>query len=165
MDERCIIKENGIKFIICEYYRYVEFPNFTIMRMMAERTAIDWCGKYKDKEIVGVDLDDAVRFSCGGYVNTGIVKYIGFVDYVEPVVIGILTDQWHPLFSDGCINGEKYFTVDMNGRGYFAHAEQIRENLGTTIEEKLGLSTVHSLILDYISNRWKSSNELSKVKR
>merc|ERR1712154_127889 len=100
------------------------------VRIMARRTSIDWTGKYKDKEIIDVSVDDAVRVANGG---TGVVKYFGPIDFLgaDKNVIGILMDQWHPSYGNGSIDGKKYFDSD-DGRGYFAHPPEIVENLGST---------------------------------
>ena len=39
-------------------------------------------------------------------------------------------DQWHPSYGNGTIDNTKYFKAD-DGRGYFAHPEEIIENLGS----------------------------------
>merc|ERR1712176_614966 len=104
------------------------------VRIMARRTSIDWTGKYKDKEIIDVSVDDAVRVANGG---TGVVKYFGPIDFLgaDKNVIGILMDQWRPSYGNGSIDGKKYFDSD-DGRGYFAHPPEIVENLGSTKPKK-----------------------------
>eukprot|EP01084_Bolivina_argentea_P206075 351921_1 len=87
------------------------------VRIMARRTGIDWVGKYANKEIINVSVDDAVRVANGG---TGVVKYVGPVHFLDDDknVIGILMDQWHPSYGNGIIDWKKYFKSD-DGRGYF----------------------------------------------
>ncbi len=100
------------------------------VRIMARRTSIDWTNKYADKEVIPVEVDDAVRVANGG---TGVVKYVGPIDFLgdDKTVNGILMDQWHPSYGNGTIDGKVYFKSE-EGRGNFAHPPEIVENLGST---------------------------------
>ena len=105
------------------------------IRIMARRTSIDWLGKYRYKETVKVMLHDAVRVTNGG---TGVVRFIGPLhDFLNgSKVVGVLMDQWHPFYTNGMIDDIKYFESD-DGRGYFAHPEEIAENWGSTVSRPI----------------------------
>ncbi|ETO33824.1 hypothetical protein RFI_03278, partial [Reticulomyxa filosa] len=77
---------------------------------------------------VPVKVDDLVKLENG---DTGVVKWIGKVAFLPDDIIGLLMDQSNPNYHTGELEGKEYFKAP-NHRGYFALAEEIEENMGTT---------------------------------
>jgi len=81
-----------------------------------------------DHPIITVHVDDRVRTIRG---HTGIVRYIGPVEFSIKEMVGIELDQWSPNAHDGTVKAKRYF-VCPNGRGSYLTHEAISENLGST---------------------------------
>ncbi|ETO09191.1 hypothetical protein RFI_28196, partial [Reticulomyxa filosa] len=79
------------------------------------------------------ELGDRVRSIRG---KTGVVKFIGEVDFNRGTLIGVELDRWNPNAGDGTVNGVQYFTCS-HGRGYFTTLSHLVENLGSTLPASL----------------------------
>eukprot|EP01084_Bolivina_argentea_P244544 409645_1 len=80
----------------------------------------------KEDGLKNICIGDRVRLVRG---KTGIVKYLGSVDFTDEEVVGIILDKWHPNANNGLVKGKQYFRAPP-GRGYFAKRALIIENLG-----------------------------------
>ena len=80
----------------------------------------------KEENLKNIQIGDRVRLVRG---KTGIVKYLGPVDFTDEEVVGIILDKWHPNANNGLVKGKQYFKAPP-GRGYFAKRALIIENLG-----------------------------------
>eukprot|EP01083_Nonionella_stella_P166938 559723_1 len=81
----------------------------------------------KEESLRNIQHGDRVRLVRG---KTGIVKYLGSVDFTDEEVVGIILDKWHPNANNGVVKGKQYFKAPP-GRGYFAKRALIIENLGS----------------------------------
>ncbi|ETO05945.1 hypothetical protein RFI_31450, partial [Reticulomyxa filosa] len=79
------------------------------------------------------ELGDRVRTVRG---KTGVVKFIGEVDFSSGALIGVELDRWSPNAGDGSVNGVEYFKC-LVGRGYFTTLSHLVENLGSTLPASL----------------------------
>ena len=80
----------------------------------------------KEESLKNIRIGDRVRLVRG---KTGIVKYLGPVDFTDEEVVGIILDKWHPNANNGLVKGKQYFK-EPPGRGFFAKRALIIENLG-----------------------------------
>ncbi|ETO31190.1 hypothetical protein RFI_05929 [Reticulomyxa filosa] len=76
------------------------------------------------------EIGDRVRTVRG---KTGVVRFIGPVDFSRGVLIGVELDRWSPNATDGSVNGVPYFDC-MWGRGYFTCLSNLIENLGSALQ-------------------------------
>merc|ERR1712060_865525 len=86
---------------------------------------------------------DRVRLERG---RTGVVKFIGEVEFAKEEVIGIELDKWKAKGHCGTVRGVKYFQA-AEGRGYFTRRENISEIIEKGVPDP---SWVFMRIGDYV---------------
>ncbi|ETO30236.1 hypothetical protein RFI_06887, partial [Reticulomyxa filosa] len=79
------------------------------------------------------EINDRVRTIRG---KTGVVRYVGKVDFAEGILIGVELDRWSPNGNDGSVKNHLYFECTP-GRGYFTRLAHLVENLGSTLPTSL----------------------------
>jgi len=60
------------------------------------------------RPLVHCGVDDLVRVANG---DTGVVKFVGEVHFLDGYILGLLMDQWSPNYQTGTIDGKLYFDV------------------------------------------------------
>lgn len=80
----------------------------------------------KHKKLPAVER---IKFDIGERVEidrhrTGVVKYIGNVDFMKEEMVGLELDVWTSFGHDGTVSGKRYFTA-AHGKGYFCKYDAV----------------------------------------
>eukprot|EP01084_Bolivina_argentea_P274353 467609_1 len=75
----------------------------------------------KLKSVTNMIIGDKVKLKMG---KSGIVKYLGNVEFTNDYMVGIVLDEWSANGNDGTVNGKQYFKTN-KGRGYFVRKTDI----------------------------------------
>ncbi|ETO31501.1 hypothetical protein RFI_05619 [Reticulomyxa filosa] len=78
------------------------------------------------ENIINVSVGDRVRVLG---TKTGIVRFIGNVNFSNERLVGIELESWHPNATNGTVKGKTYFKC-APGHGFFSRYDMILENLG-----------------------------------
>ena len=86
-------------------------------------------------------IDDRVKLARG---ETGIVKYIGEVEFAKGEIIGLVLDSFTPVGHNGTVRGKKYFEAQ-DGKGYFTRRLSIENIVAFGNEEVPNIYKLHAI--------------------